>query len=133
MRHLTALLLVAGTIAAAELFVFLVREYTGDDPAAFVISLNLKRRHLNETQRSMAAGRLATISHGTNQWTGRLAAPTQEQAAALLNVGERSVRRAREVLNEGAPELIHAAEQGKVSVSAAADIATMPQAEQREI
>jgi N6-adenosine-specific RNA methylase IME4 len=51
----------------------------------------------------------------------------------LLNVGERSVARAREVIDRGATELVRAVEQGQVSVSAAADIATQPIEEQREI
>jgi N6-adenosine-specific RNA methylase IME4 len=37
------------------------------------------------------------------------------------------------VQREGAPELVHAVEQGKVSVTAAADVATQPLDEQREI
>ena len=37
------------------------RSYDGDDPAAFVVSLNLKRRHLNESQRAMVAAKLANM------------------------------------------------------------------------
>jgi hypothetical protein len=110
-------------------------EYTGADPLAYVVSLNLKRRHLDESQRSMVAARIASLPHGSNQHrTGQLAdAPTQERAADLLNVGERSVRRAREVLDEGAPELVNAVELGHASVSAAASVASLPKDEQREI
>jgi hypothetical protein len=48
------------------------------------------------------------------------------QAATLLNVSERTVKTARAVQREGAPELVAAVEAGKVSVSAAGDVATLP-------
>lgn len=108
-------------------------EYQGDDPLAFVISLNLKRRHLDESQRGLVAGKIATIKHGQNQWTGKFAAPTQAEAASMMNVSERTVRAGVKVQNEAAPELIYAVESGAVSVSAAADVAELPKAEQAEI
>lgn len=98
------------------------REYAGDDPAGFVVSLNLHRRHLDTSQRAMVAAKLATLPKGANQHSpiGE-SSKTQAEAAEMLNVGKRSVERARIVLDEGTPELIEAVEQGEIAVSAAAD------------
>jgi ParB-like chromosome segregation protein Spo0J len=104
--------------------------YQGDDPVSYVISLNLRRRHLDESQRAMVATKLATLKLGDNQHSEGLPIG---RSSELLNVGERTVARAREVQEHGTPELVHAVEQGVVSVSAAADVATLSVQEQREI
>lgn len=111
-----------------------VREYDGDESGlvGFVVSLNLHRRHLDESQRSLVAARLATLPKGANQHAS-IDAPSQAQAAELLNVSRPSVQRAREVLVNGAPELVAAVESGKVSVSAATSVAALPAEEQREV
>ena len=112
--------------------------YTGDDALAFVISLNLHRRHMTESQRGMAAARIANLTksdaanmgHGA---TANLQSHTRAGAADMLSVSERTVNTARKVITEGAPELVRAVESGRVSVSAAADVATLPKEEQTVI
>jgi N6-adenosine-specific RNA methylase IME4 len=113
-------------------------EYNGDDPAGYVVSLNLHRRHLTESQRAMVASKLANISQhdfrGNQSVTANLQEPTtRAQAAEMLNVSERTVNTAKRVEKDGAPELSAAVEQGRVSVSAASDIATLPKEEQTQI
>ena len=39
-------------------------EYSGDDPIGFVISMNMKRRHLTVSQRAAIASELATATVG---------------------------------------------------------------------
>jgi hypothetical protein len=104
--------------------------YRGSDPAAYVISLNLKRRHLNESQRAMVAAKLATFKLGDNQYSEGLPIG---RGCELLNVGERTVARAREVQGRGTPELQRVVERGAISVSAAADVAGLPIEEQQQI
>ena len=96
--------------------------------AGFVISLNLHRRHLTESQRAMVAAKLANLSLGSNQYSP-IGEPSMTQAAAadLLSVGKRSVERAREVLREAPPEVARAVEQGAMSVSLAAQVAALPE------
>lgn len=60
----------------------------------------------------MVAGRLANLPAHRPAEGGQLAGLSQPDAAAMLNVGERTVRRAREVLTEGSHELVSAVEQG---------------------
>ncbi len=111
------------------------RSYRGKDPLAYVISLNLRRRHLDESQRSMVAARIATLPNGvrTDRQGASIDAPTRSQpeAAALLNVSRPSVQRARVVLERAAPELVAAVDAGRVPVSVASQLATAPAAVQR--
>jgi hypothetical protein len=118
--------------------------YAGGEPVGFIISSNLKRRQLNESQRALIATRLATLARGQHQVAGENAdqsapsepqmrkfadlepAMTQAAAAAALNISRRSVRFARVVLDHGDTELIKAVEQGQLSVSAAARKAKPP-------
>jgi hypothetical protein len=96
-----------------------LEEYDGDDPLAFVVSLNLKRRHLSTSQRAMIGARLATLK--TGQRADLVQAPSIEEAAKLLNVGHASIERAKTVLGEGEPELVAAVESGEISVSGAVE------------
>jgi hypothetical protein len=108
-----------------------VVSYRGDDPVAYVISANLRRRHLDESQRAMVAAKLATLSDG--QRGDLVEGLPIGRASDMLNVGERTVARAREVIERGVPELQTAVDYGAVSVSAAADVATLPAEEQTEV
>ncbi len=110
-------------------------EYSGTDPLGFVISHNLQRRHLTESQRAMVATKLAKMpSHrpvkSENLPTSEM---SQSQAAQMLNVSDRSIRTAKQVAEQGTPELAKAVEEGKVSVSAAASIVDQPPEVQREV
>jgi ParB-like chromosome segregation protein Spo0J len=110
--------------------------YKGDNPIAFVVSLNLRRRHLDESQRALVAAKLANMRQGERSDLAPNGAKliSQTDAAELLNVSRRNVQRARQVIDDGADELVGAVERGAVSVSLAADIArNATKEEQREI
>ncbi len=116
------------------------------DLPALIVSLNLHRRHLSESQRAMIAAKMATAKVGDNQHTksagrsgGAVASieatgtTSKTKAAELLNVGRASVERAKTVLEHGVPELVAAVERDRFTVSAAANIARMPEEAQREV
>lgn len=108
-------------------------EYVDTDPWAYVVSVNLHRRHLNESQRALVAERLAMFRPGRPGKTRQRAGLRQGEAAHLLNVGERTVQRARHVVKQGARELVQAVEDGDLDIGAAAELAQLPKAKQREI
>lgn len=102
------------------------RPYDGDreDLVAFVVSLNLKRRHLNESQRAMVAAKLANLDEGRPSKTPQICGvSSQAHAAGLLNVSERSVSSAKKVLTSGVPELVEAVNSGELPVSVGAVLA----------
>lgn len=120
--------------------------YDGEDALRFVVSLNLRRRHMTEHQRAMVAARIANMPLGGASYRsanlptvpiGEVAPPptpvSVARAAEMMNVSERSVTSARAVLKHGIPELADRVAAGDVSVSAAADVAQLPKAEQAEV
>jgi site-specific DNA-methyltransferase (adenine-specific) len=110
------------------------RTYAGtdDDLVGFVVSLNLHRRHLNESQRAMVAARIAQLPRGANQHV-EISTPSQKEAADLLSVSRQSVISAKKVQEKAVPELAEKVESGDVAVSTAATIAEAPEEEQREV
>jgi hypothetical protein len=96
--------------------------YQGDDPLRLVLSRNVRRRHLDESQRAMVAAKLETVNHGGNRKADQDANLHVDRSAAakMLNVSERLVASAAKVLGEGKAELIRAVEQAKIKVSAGA-------------
>lgn len=118
--------------------------YEGDDALGYVISLNLKRRHLSESQRAMVAAKIANLTRGGDRKSDDQTANlrfdplppppvTQRAAADMLNVSERAVSDAKRVQRDGIPELAEAVERDEIAVSRAAEIAKAPPEEQRRV
>jgi hypothetical protein len=122
------------------------RQFTGSDPLGFVISHNLHRRHLTESQRAMVAAKWAGLKHGgtgANQYK-RAESPigdsakqsetkTRDEAAKLLSVGTSSIDRAKKVIKGGISLLQDMVQCGDVSISAASEVAKMDKDKQIEI
>lgn len=111
------------------------RTYGGDDAGLvpFVLSLNLHRRHLNESQRAMVAARIANLPPGRPGKAANLPGIAQAEAAERLQISERSVRDAKKVQEEGSPFLVTAVDGGRIAVSTAATLTELPPAKQREL
>jgi hypothetical protein len=100
-------------------------KYFGDDPVGYVISMNLKRRQLSESQRAMVAAKIATLPKGSHVPKGT-GAMTRKQAGRMLKISEQSIERAKTVQKHGTPELVAAVEADEISVTPAAEIAKLP-------
>lgn len=100
-------------------------EFTGSDPLTFVIDENLNRRHMNESQRAMAAAKLVTLRRGQRADFAARSEEAQicasspislEDAAQKMNVSKRAVTYARTILNRGTPDEVRAVELGSARV-----------------
>ena len=110
--------------------------YDGDDPLGFVISHNLSRRHLDESQRAMIATRCATLKRGgKNDLNVEISTLklSQKDAAARFNIGRHSVIAARKVVEKGTQELSDAVESGQIAVTVAAKIAQLDHEQQAQV
>jgi hypothetical protein len=107
------------------------KQYDGGDPVGFVLSANLHRRHLNESQRAMVAAKLASLKVGANQHTKE--GLSIERASKLSSASEATANRCRKVLNDGVPELTQMVEKGQVAASLAEEVAKLPKEKQAEL
>jgi hypothetical protein len=115
------------------------RKIETDDPIAYVLSLNLNRRHLTPSQKAMVAARAremfdnqakerqkrkpaSSVPANLPEQTG----DARDKAAAAVGVGGRSVDYATKVLTNGVPELAAAVDQGRMAVSTAAILSSEP-------
>lgn len=132
-------------------------------PEEYVASLNLERRHLTTTQRAMIAAEIkrrlakaakerqregakaggqsggskvpANLPEGLPSTSSKPPSERESrtEAARIMNVSPRSVQAADTVLKRAAPELKSAVAAGKIPVSVAAKLTTLPEAKQREV
>ena len=114
------------------------------DPVAYVLSLNLHRRHLTPSQGSMCAARarayydeqarermnagakadpVANLPQGT--------ARARDAAGKAFGVSGKSVDYATKVIEKGIPELAKAVDAGRMAVSTAATVASETPEEQQ--
>ena len=106
--------------------------YNGADPQAYVVSQNLCRRHLSESQRAMVAAKLANLSNGQRA-SSIDGAKTQTEAANLLNVGTKSVERAKAVQRDGVPEVVDKVNNGDMSVYEAEQVSQLSPEKQKDL
>lgn len=113
------------------------REWDGrGDLAAYVVALNLHRRHLDKSQRAMIADKVATFKQGERtdlQPSAHVRKVSHADAARLMNVSERLVESASVVRGQGVPELTAMVEDGSVALRAAEEIARLPEPVQEDV
>lgn len=134
-RNRAAACAIAGVVPVYEPFVG-----SDADILKLVVSLNIHRRHLTESQRGMVAAEVANLSngqHATSSSAGSIepaceAKVSIDEACELLNVGRETVKRARKVHKDGTQELKDAVVSGEISVSKAAEISALPKEKQRD-
>lgn len=108
-------------------------QYAGDDPLNFVLSLNLHRRHLTDSQRALVAAQIVDWESGVNQHTAGPANLQTREAARRLSISERAVAAAKRIHEHGAAELVEAIRDGRVSVHAGEAISDLQHEEQRKV
>jgi ParB-like chromosome segregation protein Spo0J len=105
------------------------RVYEGSNPLQFVLDANVRRRHLNASQLALIGADLVTTKLGYNQ---HMVGITNEKAAKMLNVSEANIKKAKDVLEKGAPEVIEAVRKGKKRLGAVNKFLDKPKAEQAQ-
>lgn len=108
------------------------------DPRDFVLAQNKARRHITQAQLASATTSvyawlpIVGVNQHTKSAPALSAAPqkTTAEMAAIAGVSERSIRQAKAVQTNAAPEVIAAVKSGEIGLPKAAAIAKLPKEEQ---
>ena len=104
---------------------------TQGDPLTFVVSANLHRRHLNESQRAAIAATLVTTKLGYNRYSRAVQSGITNAAAAnLLGVSEATVKMAKAVADKAAPEIFEKVQKGELRLGAVSRVVRKPKSQQ---
>ncbi|MBF0383796.1 MAG: hypothetical protein HQL69_22495 [Magnetococcales bacterium] len=108
-------------------FTILAMGYTGKPSSEtdYVLSLNLHRRHLDESQRGMVAAKAANMKRGKYKresiranWSLCENDISIAKAAEKLKISTGTIKKAKTVLKKGTPTLQQQVEKGEVSAAA---------------
>jgi hypothetical protein len=105
---------------------FTVFEGSFADAVAFVVSKNVLRRHLTESQRALVGAKLTNLTAeaargGRPGKTSPQGDVSRTEAAQLVGVSPNTLTRARTVLRAGDADVVAAVERGELTVAAAVD------------
>lgn len=106
-----------------EHYYYFCDEYTGDDPQGLVLSLNLHRRHLSESQRAMVAAELLDGNENLREVD-----IIKEQ-----DLSRTTVHRAKKVIRKGIEKLKQKVKNGDLNVTTASRISDEPKNKQAKI
>lgn len=110
-------------------------EFTGGDPLNYVVSANVRRRHLNESQRALIGAYISSMELTNNKFMQKCTKismdpdtvkrmfetkkVSQNDAATLMNVSPRIVQTALRVLESNEMDILKAVRSGELRVSTA--------------
>ena len=104
-------------------------EFKGDDPVAFVIDLNLNRRHLSPSQKAIAVvscsswakeGRPKHTRYELDETVpNEPVFKTTNEMAKLAGVGNSTIKRAKEIVTKGDKETVEKVKKGALTLSEA--------------
>lgn len=86
---------------------------------AYVLALNINRRHASTSQRAIAAAKAVTTDGVGRPKIAPIGAISISQASTLFNVGERTVDRARQLITDADPRVVDLVARGILSLNAA--------------
>ncbi len=106
-------------------------EFDGADPVAFVLSLNMSRRHLSASQRAAAVVACSAWKPAGRPEKGEAASPflTNAKMAKAADTTTRTIQKAKRAHEAGLGEQVR---DGKVSVERAAEVAKLPKEDWQE-